>query len=81
MKTKIGGDDAKAKLATLPRQVKAGKQFTITYRGKAIADLVPSESVAPKDKAAAVDKFKAFMRENPVRGSVDVKQLIEDGRA
>jgi prevent-host-death family protein len=81
MKTEIGAYEAKTKLPELLRQVKAGKRFTITNRGEPIADLVPSESVTPKDKAAAVEKFKAFMRENPVRGVVDVKELIEEGRA
>jgi hypothetical protein len=46
-----------------------------------MADLVPSESATPKNKSAAVEKFKAFMRENPVRGAVEVKELIEQGRA
>jgi antitoxin (DNA-binding transcriptional repressor) of toxin-antitoxin stability system len=61
--------------------VKAGKRFTITNRGEAVADLVPSENVKAKDKSAAVEKFKAFMRENPVRGVVNSKELIEEGRA
>ena len=46
--------EAKTKLPELLRQVKAGKQFTITNRGEAIADLVPSESAKPKDKSAAI---------------------------
>ncbi len=81
MKTEIGAYEAKTKLPELLRQVKAGKRFTITNRGKAIADLVPSESGQPKDKFAAVEKFKAFMRKNPVRGVVNVKDLIAEGRA
>ncbi|MGH8750296.1 MAG: type II toxin-antitoxin system Phd/YefM family antitoxin [Burkholderiales bacterium] len=81
MKNAIGAYEAKTKLPELLRQVKAGKRFTITNRGEAIADLVPSKSVKPKDQAAAVEKFKAFMRENPVRGAVNIKQLIEEGRA
>lgn len=80
MKTEIGAYEAKTKLSDLLRQVKAGKRFTITKWGKAIADLVPSESVTPIDKSAAVEKFKAFMRENPVRGGVEVKRLLEEGR-
>lgn len=81
MKTEIGAYEAKTKLPELLREVKAGKRFTITNRGEAIADLVPSERAAPKDKFAAVEKFKAFMRKNPVRGVVDVKELVEEGRA
>lgn len=81
MKIVIGAYEAKTKLPELLRQVKAGKRFTITNRGEAVADLVPSESVKLKDKSAAVEKFKAFMRRNPVRGGANVKELMEEGRA
>ena len=81
MKTEIGAYEAKTRLPELLRQVRQGRRFTITNRGEAIADLVPSESVRPKDKAAAVEKFRAFMRENPVRGAVNLGELIEEGRA
>ena len=81
MKIEIGAYEAKTRLPELLRQVKAGKRFTITNRGVAVADLVPSESVKPKNKSAAVEKFKAFMRENPVRGAVAVRGFIEVGRA
>jgi len=80
MKTEIGAYEAKTRLPELLRQVKEGRRFTITNRGEAIADLVPAESTAAKDKAAAVEKFNAFMRENPLRGPVNVKALIGEGR-
>jgi prevent-host-death family protein len=81
MNIKIGAYEAKTRLPELLRQVKAGKRFTITNRGEAVADLVPSESTKPKDKAAAIEKFRAFLRENAVVGAVNVRALIEDGRA
>ena len=80
MKIEIGSYEAKTKLPELLRQVKTGKSFTITNRGVAIADLVPSTSAKVKDKAAAAEKPKAFMRADPVRG-VNIKALIEEGRA
>ena len=80
MKVEIGSYEAKTKLPELLRQVKAGKSFTITNHGKAIADLVPSNVAKIKDKAAAAEKLKAFMRANPVRG-VDIRALIDEGRA
>ncbi len=79
MKTEIGSYEAKTKLPELLRQVKAGKSFTITNRGEAVADLVPSAGARVKDKGAAATKLKAFMRANPVRGA-NLKQLIEEGR-
>jgi len=80
MKIEIGSYEAKTKLPELLRQVKAGKSFTITNRGEAVADLVPSAGVRVKDKVAAAEKLKAFMRADPVRG-VDIKALIAEGRA
>lgn len=80
MKNEIGSYEAKTQLPRLLREVKAGKSFTITNRGEAIADLVPSAHGRHKDRAAAVDLIKTFMQENPVR-QVDVKALLEDGRA
>ncbi len=80
MKIEIGAYEAKTKLPELLRQVQAGKRFTITNRGKAIADLVPTEAQATKDPSAAIDQFLAFMKQNPVRARVDIKALIEEGR-
>lgn len=80
MKIEIGSYEAKTKLPELLRQVKSGKSFTITNRGEAIADLVPSAGARTKDKVAAVKKLKAFMLADPVSG-VDIKALAEEGRA
>ncbi len=80
MKTEIGSYEAKTRLPELLRQVKSGQSFTITNRGKAIADLVPSVSARTRDKGAVVEKLKTFMLEAPVR-SVNIKELIEEGRA
>ena len=56
MKIEIGAYEAKTKLPELLRQVQAGKRFTITNRGKAIADLVPSEGQTAKNPAAAIEE-------------------------
>ena len=80
MKTEIGSYEAKTKLPELLRQVKTGRSFTITNRGEAIADLVPTAGAKVKDRVLAVKKIKAFMQSEPVRG-VNITQLIEDGRA
>ena len=56
MKTEIGAYDAKTRLPELLRQVKAGKRFTITNRGAAIADLVPSETARAPDARAAIGR-------------------------
>lgn len=79
MKTEIGAYEAKTKLPELLRQVQAGKSFTITNRGKAVADLVPSKGPETNDRVAAVERLKAFMLTNRVYG-VNIKELIEEGR-
>ena len=63
MKTEVGAYEAKTKLPELLRQVQAVKKFTITNRGKAIADLAPSTVDRPKDAAAAIDRFLTFNRQ------------------
>lgn len=80
MKIEIGAYEAKTKLPELLRQVQAGKRFTITNRGKAIADLIPSQAQEPKDVGAAIDKFLGFIKAHPVRGPIDIKALIQEGR-
>ena len=80
MKVAIGSYEAKTKLPELLRQVKTGRSFTITNRGEAIADLVPSLGVRARDKVAGAERLKAFMLADPVR-RVNIKELIEEGRA
>lgn len=80
MKIEIGSYEAKTKLPELLRQVKTGKSFTITNRGEAIADLVPSAAASKTDKVAAAERLKTFMRSEPVTG-VNIKALIDEGRA
>lgn len=80
MKIEIGSYEAKTKLPELLRQVKAGKSFTITNRGEAIADLAPGAGLRAKDTVAAAKRLKAFMLAAPVRG-VNIKALIEERRA
>jgi prevent-host-death family protein len=80
MKTEIGAYEAKTRLPELLRAVKAGKRFTITNRGQAIADLVPSEDVERRDPQAAIEKFRQFIQANPVKGQVSLRALIAEGR-
>ena len=81
MKTEIGACQARTHLPELLRQVKAGKRFTITHRGEAIADLVPAEGAHPTNAAAAIERFQAFMRESPIAArDIDLRELTDEGR-
>ena len=42
MQEEIGSYDAKTKLPEILRRVESGETFTITNRGKPVADLIPS---------------------------------------
>ncbi len=80
MKTEVGAYEAKTKLPELLRGVQAGRRYTITHRGEAIADLVPAKGAGRHDAASAVDELLRFMSQDPVRG-VDIRALIEEGRS
>ncbi|MDE2348511.1 MAG: type II toxin-antitoxin system prevent-host-death family antitoxin [Gammaproteobacteria bacterium] len=80
MKIEIGAYEAKTKLPELLRQVQAGKRYTITNRGKAVAELGPPVTEYPHHAKAAIAAFQAFRKANPVRHKVDIKELKEEGR-
>ncbi len=81
MKIEVGSYEAKTKLPQLLRDVQNGKRYTITLRGEAVADLVPTQGGQRSDVAAAAEEMRAFMRaRRPVAG-LDLKTLIDEGRA
>lgn len=80
MKTEIGSYEAKTKLPELLRQVKSGKSFTITNRGEAVADLVPTANAHSENKAEAVKKLQAYIRKYGRVKGANIKELIEEGR-
>jgi prevent-host-death family protein len=75
----IGAFEAKAQLSRLLRAVEQGEQFTITVRGKPVADLVPHRAASTQGLAAAIEALKAFPRIRGV-GDADVASFIEEGR-
>ncbi|WP_235864914.1 type II toxin-antitoxin system Phd/YefM family antitoxin [Pseudothauera lacus] len=81
MNIKVGSYEAKTKLPELLRGIQAGNRYTITLRGEAVADLVPAEGNKNSDAVAAVDDMLSFMRTHKSVGDVDLKALINEGRA
>jgi prevent-host-death family protein len=81
--TVIGACEARTRLPELLREVRAGRRFTITRRGDPIADLVPSTASRAVNAAAAVDRFRAYMREHPIDAGrrIDVRALFREGRS
>nr|VFJ43882.1 MAG: prevent-host-death family protein [Candidatus Kentron sp. FW]VFJ63372.1 MAG: prevent-host-death family protein [Candidatus Kentron sp. FW]VFJ66694.1 MAG: prevent-host-death family protein [Candidatus Kentron sp. FW] len=77
MHAQVGAFDAKTKLSELLRNVQDGKNYTITIRGKPVADLIPSGDIARQDIHAAVQA----MRDMPkVRGVRDLAEWVAEGR-
>ncbi len=81
MNIEVGSYEAKTKLPELLRGVQAGNRYTITLRGEAVADLVPAESNKHSDAVEAVDEMLALMRARKPVASIDLKALINEGRA
>ena len=81
MNIEIGSYEAKTRLPELLRGIQAGKRYTITLRGVPVAELVPAGEVKGRDAAAAVAQMRRLvLSAEPVEG-LDIKALIEEGRA
>lgn len=79
--TPIGAYEAKTHLPRLLREVEAGRSFTISVRGKPVAELRPVETPVTSRQEAA-RRMLAFMDAAP-RVSLtneELKALIEEGR-
>lgn len=81
MHIEIGSYEAKTKLPELLRGIQAGNRYTITLRGEAVAYLVPTEHNKQAEAAAAVAEMHVLMDAAAPVADLDLKALIEDGRA
>ena len=80
MNIEIGSYEAKTKLPELLRSVQLGNRYTITLRGEAIADLVPSDAAQKTEVAAGVAQMQQLMASYAQILVNDSKALIEEGR-
>jgi len=65
MLKEIGSYDAKTKLPEILRRVEAGESFTITNRGRPVADVVPSSTASHEKAQAAIENILAA-KKHPV---------------
>jgi prevent-host-death family protein len=79
MFSEIGAFDAKTRLPELLRQVREGRRFTITHRGRPVADLVPSGAAPAGNAEAAIESMRNFERIANVDAE-DVAAWIAAGR-
>jgi len=75
----VGAFDAKAKFSELLRAVGQGQSYTITVRGKPVADLVPSQTATHHDVHAAVAEMRAFKKVHGIAAQ-DVHDMVAEGR-
>lgn len=75
----IGSYDAKTKLPELLREVRSGRCYTITLRGKPVADLIPSAQTRRTDSIKAVAAMRAFPKVRGVPAEA-VGEWIAEGR-
>lgn len=75
----IGSYELRTKLSEILRRVQTGEAFTVTSRGKPVADLVPSSSASRRKIAAAVSDIKAGMSKTAVSDK-RLKEYMEHGR-
>lgn len=79
MDTEVGSFDAKAKLSELLREVQRGQRYTITLRGRPVADLVPSERAVRQDAHAAVQAMRSMAKVRGIAADA-VPEWIAEGR-
>lgn len=77
--TQIGAFDAKTKLSEILRKVEQGERFTITVRGKAVADVVPTQARATSAREEAIERLMRFPRVQGISGET-VLEWIREGR-
>ena len=71
--------DAKARFSELVQRAESGRSTVITKRGRVVAKLVPAR--APGwDRAAVLDEAEAFRKRAKIKGRIDIRRLIEEGR-
>lgn len=77
--TEIGAFEAKTRLSELLRETERGGSFVILRRGVPVARLVPIDA---REASGDVGDIKRAFRElrKQVKGKVDVKRLVEEGR-
>jgi prevent-host-death family protein len=75
----VGAFAAKTKLSEILRKVEQGERFTITVRGRPVADIVPSQLKNRQRAAEAVRRLLAIPKIEGISPET-VKEWIEEGR-
>ncbi len=80
MPTEIGAFEAKTKFSEILRKVDQGERFTVTVRGRAVANIVPTTSEHSQAEIdAAYNRLLNFPRIQGISGDT-VLEWIREGR-
>ncbi|WP_342116676.1 type II toxin-antitoxin system Phd/YefM family antitoxin [Pseudoduganella sp. OTU4001] len=79
MYKEIGAFDAKARLSELLRAVSEGQRFTISIRGKPVADLIPSQASGQEGLREALEALRNIPKVTGVSDD-EVRDMIREGR-
>ena len=71
--------DAKAHFSKLVERAESGRETVITKRGRVVAKIVPAQA-AEWDRSAVLDEAETFRKSVKIKGSVNIRKLIEEGR-
>ncbi len=74
----VGAFEAKNRLSELLRAAEAGQSIVITRRGRPVARLISVVEDQSEDLVELKTAFQALRSE--IDGSVDVRDLVEEGR-
>lgn len=82
MYTEIGSFNAKAKLSELLQKVMRGQRYTITLRGRPVADLVPCAGAAASDLKSTQNAVEAMRHIHKIRGvsTKTIAEWLKEGR-
>lgn len=78
MNKEIGSYDAKTKLPEILRRVEAGESFTITNRGKPVAELIPTRAGEEQQVEAAIANI--LKAKKHVVSAEELSELKNQGR-
>jgi prevent-host-death family protein len=79
---KVGIFEAKTRLSEIVRLAEAGQRFTITVRGRAVAEVVPPSTPARRRSAKEVEEALRRLRHPRIKGisREEIRAAIEEGR-
>jgi prevent-host-death family protein len=71
--------EARARFSEIIERAQIGESTVITKRGRVVAKIVPAKA-AEWDRSAVLDEAEAFRRRVKIKGLIDMRASIDEGR-